>query len=216
MKKLKFLTVVLSLFLSVFPFGCNSKQTLAPFVTELQSTVMQAESGEIKLKAVYGFKTENGKHAFYLTVKLIGKETDNATYTLNFSYGGKNYSDAFKLNPVTNTLTVKTRLDDFDCKPLPVTVSWASTSEALTLTPLAPDGTVDYITAVDSLLVSQSALIDLYRDEFGNFNGSIKARILVKDGKPYWYIGLISANGNEKALLVDGISLEVLAIRDIF
>lgn len=216
MKKIKLLSIVLLVFLSLSIFGCGKAQSLAPFVTELQSTVMHGEDGDCVLKAVYGYKTENGERAYYLTVKLIGKETDNATHTLNFTYLGKDYSVNFSLNPVTDTLTAKIRLSDYDGKPLTVKVTTASTVHTVTLTPLAPDGTADYITAVDSLLKSQPALIDLYRDEYGIFTGSIRARILVKDGAPYWYIGLVSQNGNEKALLVNGLTLEVLAVRDIF
>ena len=40
-------------------------------------------------------------------------------------------------------------------------------------------------------------------------------RIIVKKEKPYWYIGLINQDGTTKALLVDGFSGEVLAIRKI-
>ena len=220
MKKLKILSVILTfsliLSLSTFSYGCQNKQTLAPFVTEVQSIVMQGENDTHKLKAVYGYKTENGARAYYLIVKLLEKHTDNATYTLNFDYADKSYSVNFTLNPVTNTLTAKVRLDGFTQNSLSVKVSASSSSHQITLNSIIPENACDYVTAVDSLLVSQPALIDLYRDEYGNFNGSIKARILVKNDKPYWYIGLINANGNEKALLVDGISLEVLAIRDIF
>ena len=41
-------------------------------------------------------------------------------------------------------------------------------------------------------------------------------RVIVKDQLPYWYVGFASGNEQLKALLVDGINGEVLAIREIF
>ena len=53
-------------------------------------------------------------------------------------------------------------------------------------------------------------------DQDGNFNAELYMRVIVKDQLPYWYVGFASGNEQLKALLVDGINGEVLAIREIF
>ena len=66
---------------------------------------------------------------------------------------------------------------------------------------------------LSSLEKSQADFINYYKVDL-KFNAEIYARVMVKNQKPYWYI----AFGNKeslKAFLVDGISGEVLAIRQI-
>ena len=40
-------------------------------------------------------------------------------------------------------------------------------------------------------------------------------RIIVKDGKAYWYAGLSDGKDFLKALLIDGVSGEILATRTV-
>jgi hypothetical protein len=60
---------------------------------------------------------------------------------------------------------------------------------------------------------SQEVLINSYYSD-ANFNAEIYARVLVKNDRPFYYIAL--ANGKTlKAFLVDGLTAEVLAIREV-
>ena len=77
-----------------------------------------------------------------------------------------------------------------------------------------PKGTISYKKALEYLQKNQSELVKSYYDD-GEFKAEICMRVLVKDNHPYWYIGLTNST-NTKALLIDGFSGEVLAIRDIF
>ena len=70
--------------------------------------------------------------------------------------------------------------------------------------------------ALDFLYSDQQNLIKAFCDEKGAFNAEIYARIIVKNDKPFWYIGIASGNNNLKALLIDGFSGKTLAIREIF
>lgn len=216
MKKIYVCTALLTLALALFSYGCVKTQTLTSFLTELQADVLEGKSENFDLKAAYGFKVEDNERVYTLTVKLIGKESDNAAYTLSFSHGGMAYKSTFALNPVTDSLTAKIEFPNFTDNELTVNVSAASHAESVTLKSVKPDGTADYSDALDSLLTSQSALIDNYRDANGDFVGKIHQRLIVKNGKAYWYVGLVNSSDDVKALLVDGSTLEVLAIRDIF
>lgn len=216
MKKISVCTALLTFTFALFLCGCVKTQTLTSFVTELQSDVLEGKSENFNLKAAYGFNLENNERVYMLTVKLIGKESDNAAYTLSFSHGGVTHKSTFSLNPVTDSLTAKIELPNFTDNELIVNVSAASHTESVTLKSVKPDGTAEHAYALDSLLLSQPALIDNYRDANGNFVGEIHQRLIVKNGKAYWYVGLVNSSDDVKALLVDGATLEVLAIRDIF
>ena len=91
-----------------------------------------------------------------------------------------------------------------------------SAPEVITLKSILPKNTIDYKKALDFLYKDQQNLIKAFCDESGAFNAEIYARIVVKNDKPFWYVGIASGNGNLKALLVDGFSGKTLAIREIF
>ena len=41
-------------------------------------------------------------------------------------------------------------------------------------------------------------------------------RIFVKDLKPYWYIAIANSENKLKAMLIEGFSGELLAVKDVF
>ena len=88
-------------------------------------------------------------------------------------------------------------------------------TESVTLTSALPQETIDNAAALEYLEANQSALIAACTDENGNFSAEIVQRVLVKDGAPYWYFALKRDNG-VKALLVDGLKGDVLAVREVF
>ncbi len=223
MKKLSSF-ILLFLCLIVSFSACKEKnKTLEPYLSELRSNTYYGQSQNYEVKAGYGFKetlpNNDGKVSnkeYSLTFKLIGKETDDATYTLSFSFKEKQFSDTFKLNPVTHSLTAKINVDGFDLQEFTVQISSASNMESVTLKTTVPDGTMHYSSALKALEKNQKELIDSYKDKNGNFIGEICARVVVKEDKAYWYIGLTDKNGDLKAFLLDGVTGEVLAIREVF
>ena len=68
---------------------------------------------------------------------------------------------------------------------------------------------------MEILSSEQGALIETYKNENGEFSGEISERIIVKNEKPYWYVGLLNGKGGTKALLIDGLNGEILAVREI-
>ena len=78
-----------------------------------------------------------------------------------------------------------------------------------------PENAISYKKALESFESKQPALIQNYTVN-GTFIGEIAMRIIVKDGAPYWYLGLIDSNGKTKALLIDGTNGNILAIKDVF
>ena len=221
----KFLLSLLLILCIVLPFSACKKQeqTLEPYLSELRSNSYFGQSENYTVKAGYGFNIVShdsdgaaSTTEYAITFKLVGKETEAATFVLSFSFKDKQYSANFKLNPVTHSLTVKINLEGFNLNEFNVQISSASSSESVTLKSTVPSGTLSVSQTLKCLEKNQKELVDSYRDKNGNFTAKICARIVVKDEKAYWYIGLTAKNGELKAFLLDGKSGEVLAIREVF
>ena len=220
----KFITLFLAILCAVTLFcGCKGGNPLEKHVSELRSDVFYGQSENYTVKAGYGFKetpynndgTARSRQNL-LTFRLLNKETDDVSYSLTTTINETQYKTVFKLNPVSHALTATIEIDGFNLKEFSVTINSGANTETITLLSQLPENTINYLTALNHLEKEQSELIKSYCDVDGNFNAEIYARILVKDGKPYWYIGIASGNENLKALLIDGVSGEILAIREIF
>ena len=137
-------------------------------------------------------------------------------YSLSFIHNEKTYKTDFKLNPIRHSLIASVEIDDFDLKEFTVTITASGKVETIVMRSSLPDGTITSSEALKHLNQNQAELISAFSDEQGNFNAELYLRVIVKDEKPFWYVGIASGNDNLKALLVDGFTGEVLAIREIF
>ena len=222
MKKL--LSILLFLLLIVIPFsGCGSKETLDKYVSELRSDVFEGKSQSYYIRAGYGFKETPfindglvGEKATSINFRLSGDLKDGATYTLSFFNGTETTKQDFTLNPVTHALSTTIEVDNFTQKEFSVNVISSGKTESVKLKSILPDGTLTSSAALKSLSENQAELIENFTDPDGNLKAELYMRVLVKDQKPFWYVGIASGNEQLKALLVDGITGEVLAIREIF
>lgn len=225
LKKSTFIYLILCLsaiFLSFSIFsGCLPKNTLAQHVSELRSDLFFGQSQNYSLKAGYGFKETpyhndgNVKQKEYLlTFRLEDKETDQLLYSLSMTINSNVYSAEFKINPITHALTAEIKIDNFNLKTFDVEIAVGADKETITMTSILPENTISYEKALQHLQEKQSKLLSSYYDQNGLFNAEIHIRVLVKDQKPYWYVGL-AKNKNLKALLIDGVSGEILAIREV-
>ena len=221
----KFLLLFICILAVFFTFsGCKQQEnTLDKYVSELRSEIFYGQSQNFTIKASYGFKeipyNHDGKisdRVYVLVFKLVGRETDQATYNASFTFNGKIYKTTFKLSPVSHSLIAPIEVENFNLKQFTVQISSGTDTESIELKSTLPKNTISYSSALKFLQKNQSELVKAYCNKDGVFNGEICARIVVKDQKPYWYVGLTDIDGNLKALLIDGLNGEVLAIREVF
>ena len=224
-KTTKLLGVLLALLsiLSLFALGCDERSSLTPYVSQLRCDTFYGENDSLKLKAHYGFiespfvnDGKVGNCEYSLDFILSDKEVDNVAYSICFSFNGKDYEERFKLDPVKHLLTAKIPVDNFSKKEFSVTIKSGSNSTNITLNSLLPDGVLDYTAILLSLEKNQRALVNSFKDDLGNFNAEIYVRVLAKDNVPYYYVGFASGNDKLKALLVNALTAQVLAIREVF
>ncbi len=225
MKKLLIFLFSVSLSFTIIfnAFGCGEQDDpIYQRVSELKNQVFVGQSANYNLKACYGFKEQPylndakvGEKFSLLTFKLLDKQTDSATYTLTLNFNGKDYKQDFKPSKITGTLTVEFNIDNFNLTQFDVTITSGSSVDKVQLNSVVPKNAITYKQALDYLRKDQAKLIDSLTDANGNLNFEIYARIIVKNDKPYWYIGLGLGDGKLKALLIDGFSGQILAVREV-
>lgn len=227
MVKLKKVLVLSFCILFCFSFfiGCSHAKTqgLEEYLSELRTDTFFGQTDTLKLKAHYGFKetpydndSKVMQKRYYLSFILPEAIDFNAEYRVEFSFNGVNYSDKFLHNPTNDRLSVSFEIENFDLKSFDVKISKASDIVNVNLVSLLPKDTISYVNALSCLVKNQKELIDSYYDQNGRFTAEIRMKVLVKDNKSYWYVGFCTAKGGLKALLVDGLSGQVLAIREVF
>ena len=220
MKKKWLFVLIFVLFLTAFS-GCKSQNSLINNVSELRTDVFYGQSQNYKVKAGYGFKetpfNADGKISekdYFLTFRLIDREIDDQTYTISFQFGEQNYNADFKLSPVSHSLIASVEIENFNKKSFTIIISNASNHEDVEMASLLPENTLTFTSVLEKLQRTQSDLLKNYADENGNFNAEIHLRVLVKNEKPYWFIGLVEKD-KMKAFLMDGLNGEILAVREV-
>lgn len=222
MKKFNFIiTFILSL--SMLFGGCKQEFSFVDYVSELRNNCYQSIDSDFNIKGGYGYiendnsldKNSSNK-IWLLTFKLLDKELENATFNISLSFNNKVYQSEFKFNPISHSLSSSMEIENFNLNEFEITLSHGGKQEVIKMQSCVPEKTISLSSALDFLYEQQPSLINSYFDSDGNFTAKIIARLIVKEDKSYWYIGLSDQNSNLKALLIDGFNGEVLAIRDIF
>ena len=213
------LCLFLILITCVFASSCAKTSELEQFILELRCNLYYGECESVKLNAHYGFdlndNTASTNPIYGIYFHLSSTDIDNVSRTVSYVENDKTYTAEFKLDPVTNKMTAFIEIADFNKNEFAVSILEGSENHEIKLTSLLPENTLTYHKAMEVLENTQKPLIDAYKNEDGSFNASIIMRVIVKKEKPYWYVGFKKPDGNLKAFLLDGITGETLAIREV-
>ncbi len=218
--KRKLSILILCITLMLFS-GCKTQPTLDKYVSELRSNCYESVDSTLPITAGYGFmessKNLDGKISqkqYGLVFRLKDNQNENITYSVSLNHNGKEYKSTFKLNAVSHTLSAMLPVDNFNVSEFEVVLSYSSTNQVIKMKSTLPEGTISHSKALEYLQKHQGELVNSYYTD-GEFCAEICLRVIVKDNHPYWYIGISNDKGT-KALLIDGLSGDVLAVRDIF
>lgn len=217
----KIIAFVFALCSLLFLYSCEKDQGLLPYLSEVRTDILTGESENYSVKACV-IKTESPLTDDGKTEKLIPflrfflkAEDLNAVYKIDFIIGENAYSRDFSLDPASGEFTASVETDELTQKTLDVRISCAGNVESINLTSIVPENALTHTAVLDAVLLNNPELFNAYRDEEGNFLAEIRLKITVKDDKPYYFFGIVDGK-SRKAFLADGITGEVLAIRNVF
>ena len=175
MKKFYILSLTLVLLLITLCVGCKKEDPLKLSVAELRCNIYTGSSENYELKATYGYNelalsnNTKGDNIYRLTFKLLGKETEQITYSLQFKEDNKTYNENFTFNPVKNSLECQIEIENFSKKEFTVNISSGSDTQSVTLKSILPDNTLSFLDALKCLQKEQPSLIESYKNENGDF-----------------------------------------------
>lgn len=202
--------------------SCSKTTQLENNLCELRSDIFTGKLDDISINACYGFRetpfgvdNKINQRVYALQFKLLNLETTDTTYSIKLNFLEKEYSAQFKLHPVTHSLTAFIEIENFNSKEFSVLLCCGDDQREITLSSIVPKNTLSYTQALESLQSNCPDLIKSFKDENGTFLAEVFMRIIVKNDKAYWYVGLAKNKDYLKALLIDGATGEVLAIREV-
>ena len=223
MKKfLKFkllILLALSTILFAFLFGCSKNVDYTPYVSQLRLSVYQGSSQNFKVTA-YAEKREtpfipNGTVSELINAVIVKVEFLNGSPSdanLKLFYGEKSITAPLTYNPVSEKSTATIKVENLPSSPsITVEITSGEILEKLTLSSVIFDKTISYQEAINQAINADKELSSkLFKAEV---SAEINVRIIVGDGKNYYYVGLIDKLGNTTAYLIDGETGSVLAKR---
>lgn len=217
----KFIVITIILSCLIFTSGCKENNIYIDKISELRQDVYTGSSDELNITANYGFKENpfiiNGKvseliYGYTFKLHVIPDEIKRC---VEFSDGDKTYSAVFELDDITSEykafIETKTHFE----KQFTIRLISGTDVKNVALTSVLPENTIVYKKALEILTEKQRPLFDAYTVN-GEFNAEIFMRIFVKDLKPYWYIAIANSENKLKAMLIEGFSGELLAVKDVF
>ena len=211
----KIICFILSVFVVCFCGACESKPDYSSYLLELKQDIFSGETENLSVYATYGFNENEFDGEYFLHFKLKKCPFIESKYTLTFNYNDTEYENDFSLSDISGVPFIKIPIKNFNEKGFEIKIKYGSTIESISLNSILPANTISHEKALDILFEKQSHLLNSYYDESGVFTAKIIERVIVKNGKPYYYIGI--KNGDKlKALLIDGLSGKLLAVREVF
>ncbi|MBQ6727787.1 MAG: hypothetical protein IJQ87_02500 [Clostridia bacterium] len=211
--------VLLLIFTCTFA-GCKQPDPYLNYVSEVRQEIYEGAADSAKITAVYGFcetpylndgKTGDIIYGLTFRLHIVPDETKRV---IKFTNGDREYSAPFILDEITSEYRATVEIKADMGKEFAAALIIGDTTVPVVFKSIVPDNCITYETALKALENKQSALLNSYMKD-GNFSAEIYMRVFVKDGAPYWYIGIAAGKDRLKALLIDGVSGELLAVRDI-
>ena len=201
--------------------GCKKENAYLTYISELKQNLYAGTANDISVTAYYGFREEPfindgkaGEKVYGYTFKL-DIIPDEIRRAVELKTDNETYSAVFTPDEITSEYKAFIEIKNHFEREFTVTYICGSEQTQITLCSIVPENCISYERALDLLTEKQQSLLNAYSSDNG-FNAEIYMRIFIKNDSPYWYVGIASGHGKLKALLIDGISGELLAVREIF
>lgn len=209
----------------VFPFififsGCKEQNPYVKYISDLQQDIYAGKVGDANLTATYGFREYPflndgtvGERVYGYVFKLDAIP-DDIHRSIEFESDGKTYAANFELDKITSEYKAKIEIEKYFEQSFTVDFICGSEKTSVTLNSILPENCLDCEQALTVLEKEQNALLNAYTAD-GAFRAELYMRVFIRNDVPYWYVGIASGNDKLKALLIDGVSGKLIAVRDI-
>ena len=194
--------------------ACNNSTDYSKYLSSLRQNVYRGENQDFIINAEYGFSKINDEKVYSLTFSLEKYPVKEALYSLVFIYDEIDYSNDFAINSVSGVHSLNIPIKNFNENSFELKIKHGSTLHDITMLSLLPENTLNYKVALEKLWEFQPELMQGCFNDNGEFVATLSQRIVVKNNKPYYYIG-IEKNGKLKAFLLDGFTATPLAEREV-
>ncbi|MBO7187084.1 MAG: hypothetical protein J6V68_01630 [Clostridia bacterium] len=204
----KFILTLLLLFTlpTLFFVACDNDCFLADYTVSVTKNIYKASNDEFDLTAEF---VVTNKKCLVFTFK---NQNLNQSYSIKLKNG---YETNFTFNDAFSYFSANLEVDDMPKSEFCAVLSTADKSYELTFVSKLKGDFISEKVALNKLYEKQKTLIDAYTQN-GIFNGKIILKATVYNDKAYWYVSLNFNDGKIKALLLDGKTAELLAVKDLY
>ena len=211
-----FLLLLSMLCLAVFT-GCKKKIDYLPYVSELRSNILLANTDGFSLR-IYAVNKENPylpdgiPHECTTRVEVYftapeGKENCKIFFTLDEQeYGGDMSYDNVKAEYFFSCTLDVSAVESLSCH-----IEYGEKTLDMTALSIRQEHTMDAMNLLKTLKTAEGELFSSLTDQYG-FAGEIYIRLIYEEN-PYYYVGIIDRNGNINAFLLNAQTGKILAKR---
>ena len=199
--------------------SCKKNNSLYDSVSVLRSDIYEGLYNGVTVTAelIYGEYPEirdgivgDKETRLIFTVPIT--EPDRS-YSVTMDYGGRLYSENFVYDGVKNVLTATLFPEGFDKKSFSAKIALSSSVTEVKFDSVIKGDFLSHKKILDSLNVSQKTYLSSFISD-GKFSGEIIMKIAFMSGRIFWYVAVCNQDGG-KAMLLDGATADLVAIRDV-
>ncbi len=212
----KFL-ILLTVLFSCFLVGCKAEIDYLPYVSELRSNILLAETEEFSLR-IFAVDKEIPYEADGVprekTSRLeayLHAPDGSKSCNLSFAFGERNFQGDMSFDNVKGEYFFSCTLDVGQANELPCTLVYGDQTVNLTARSICTENTLDVNAVLEILKTEEGELFASMTDKYG-FSGEIHVR-LIYENSPYYYVGIIQRDGVVHAFLINAQTGKILAKR---
>lgn len=225
MKKFLAATVFLTLItfctaLSAPLYGCAPQNEYERYVSVLRQDIYSGTYGDIQVSAEYGFKETPlindgaAKDRVYGYTVFMPIIPDEIKRTVSVTINGETYAADLIADEISSEYKAFIETPNVHLSDFTAVFTSGSTTYETEFSSLLPQNALPYTAALDALKKEQKPLLDAFTEN-GVFSAELYLKIFVKNGKPFWYVGIAYGSDRLKALVIDGTTAQILAVREI-
>lgn len=198
--------------------GCKKqrKVDLMNYVSFSRSDIFV---GEYKGEKIYSYyeTVENPR----INDGIVGAKSSRLIFTisseilgdLSLEYDG--FTTPFKYDEKSSKLVAIYPIENFDLVEFHATVRVENERESVKFSSILPSDTLTVNKALEKFLSAQETFL-LSHFYGGEFNGEITVKVSVFNGKVYYLLGVADKKDNYTAFLLDGITGELLSVKNVY